>query len=101
MAVHLLAGAVPIPTDSIDLLLRDNAGNGSEPIRQPRALPEPPRLAARKGRAQQEHLALPAGEETPASLAPLYVPVPDCRQDEQPEGQVLPGHAQSADLVVR
>ncbi|MNS73326.1 hypothetical protein D3C72_1067640 [compost metagenome] len=101
MAMHLLAGAVPIRTDSIDLLLCDNAGNGSEPIRQPRALPQPPRLAAREGRAEQEHLALPAGEETPASLAPLHVPVPDCRQDEQPEGQVLPGHAQPADLVVR
>lgn len=101
MAMHLLAGAVPILTDPVDVPLPDNARNGTQPLRQPRALPEPPSLAAREGRAEQEHLALPAGEEAPAPLAPLDVPVPDRRKDEQPEGQGLTRHAQTADLVVR
>jgi len=101
MAVRLVAGAVPIPPYAVDVLLRNDAGDRTQPLGQPWALPHPPCLIPGEGRAKQKHFALPPCEEAPTTLAPLHVPVPDGRQNQKPESQMLSRHAQAPDFIVR
>ncbi|MNN33306.1 hypothetical protein D3C81_1470600 [compost metagenome] len=90
--IEAFACGLPIRAGLLDIFCRDQAGDRRDILRQVGRLAKPPGILPRQGDAHVEHFGFPGGVEASSFCAPLNVPVPYLREDQQAHGQLVLGH---------
>lgn len=97
MPMKRIAGAMPVTRSEFDLLWGDQAFDGSDIPQKLRMLPDPADLGTGEGLCDHQHVFFPLGLEAAPLLAPLQIPVPDTRENQQAEGQLAERDAAAFD----
>jgi hypothetical protein len=64
-------------------------------------LAKPADFSASKGHGHHQHVVFPFSKEAATALAPLQIPVPHAREDQEAEGKSIERHASAFDNPVR
>lgn len=96
-----VADSIPILTGSVDFICRNQVIDRLQRVRKVWILPHPTRLFSSKREREVEHIDLPARVEAAALLAPMEIPVPDRREEQHRETQVIGGDAKAANIAIR
>lgn len=97
MVVEVFARAMPITVSCRYLICGDQPVDRLDVAQQFGVLADPAHLRAGEGHGHHQHVVFPFSKEAATALAPLQIPIPHAREDQEAEGKLTERHAWAFD----